>query len=219
MSGYCRAELVTTPYLALSGVICRVAYGFGARLQGEEPVDSFEWNKVMGAVIAFALIIMVIRTVSDSAFHVDETKQAFTIEVADAGAVAADAEVVAGPSLAELLASADAGKGKKQFAKCKACHTVEKGGKNGTGPNLYGIIGRSVAADDSFKYSSVLKGANQVWTWELLDEWLASPKNTFKGTTMGFGGMKKEKQRADLLAYLRTFSDVEEALPVMEAAN
>ncbi|UTW58710.1 cytochrome c family protein [Kordiimonas sp. SCSIO 12603] len=181
-------------------------------------MDSFEWNKVMGAVISFALLIMVIRTISDSTFHVEETKPAFTIEVASAGGAAEAAEEDK-PSLAVLLASADAAKGARQFAKCKACHTVEKGGRNGTGPNLYGIIGRSVAADDTFKYSSVLGGANQIWTWELMDQWLTSPKNTFKGTSMGFAGIKKEQQRADLMAYLRTFADVEEALPVEESAE
>ena len=182
-------------------------------------MDSFEWNKVFAAVISAALVIMVITTFSDVVFHEEQAeKPAYTIEVATA-AGPADAVVEEGPSLAELMAVASADKGARQFGKCKSCHTMEKGGKNGTGPNLFGILGRTVAADDTFKYSSVLsEAATQQWTYELLDEWLKSPKNTFKGTTMSFAGIRKPEQRADLIAYMRSFSDEPMPLPTVEEA-
>jgi len=178
-------------------------------------VDSFEWNKIFAAVIGTALFVMVITTFSDVAFHREEAgKPAYTVEVeTEAGAV--EAVVEEGPSLAELLAGGDADRGAKQYGKCRACHTADKGGRNGSGPNLYGIVGRGIAADDSFKYSGALAGQNANWTWELLDQWLANPKKTFSGTSMAFAGMRKEGQRADLLAYLRTLSDAPVDLPTV----
>jgi len=181
-------------------------------------VDSFEWNKIFAAVIASALLIMVITTISDGLFHQEEGKPAFTIEVATAAPAGAATEEVAGPSLAELLVNADPAKGAKQWAKCRACHTVEKGGKSGTGPNLFGIMGRGVGAIDEFKYSGLLAESTAVWTYDLMDQWLANPKKTFKGTTMGFGGIRKEKQRADLLAYLASMSDSPLPFPAVEVA-
>lgn len=180
-------------------------------------MDSFEWNKIFAAIIGTALFVMVITTISDSTFsRAEGVKPAYTVEV-ETAAVATEA-VAEGPSLAELLATADPARGERQWGKCRACHTVDKGGKNGTGPNLYGIMGRGVAADDSFKYSSALAGQNLNWTWELMDAWLANPKKTFKGTSMGFGGVKKEKQRADLMAYLATMADAQMPFPAVEAA-
>lgn len=178
-------------------------------------MNSFEWNKIFAAVIATALFVMVITTISENAFHTDEGgKPAFTIEVetADAATPVVEEE---GPTLAELLAGGDAARGAGQFAKCKACHTTEKGGRDGVGPNLYGVVGRGVAAVDGFRYSSVLASQNANWTWELLDQWIASPKKTFNGTTMAFAGIRKEGQRADLLAYLRTLADVPVDLPTI----
>lgn len=191
-------------------------------------MDSFEWNKIFGAIIATALFVMVITTLSESVFHHGEGgKPAFTVEVATAEG-AGDAVVEEAPSLAALMAMANAGRGAKVFGKCKACHTGEKGGRNGAGPNLYGIVGRGIAAVDGFKYSSALAGQNANWTWDLLNDWIISPKKTFKGTSMSFPGLKKDGQRADLLAYLGTLSDapielptdaVEEAGEAMEAVH
>ncbi len=178
---------------------------------------SLESNKVFAAVLSAALLIMVITTVSESVFHEEEAKPAFTVEVATEAA--GEAVVEEGPSLAELLASADAGKGERQFAKCKACHTVGKDEGNRTGPNLYGVMGRPVGSHDGFSYSGALAGQEGVWTWELMDQWLKSPKNTFNGTSMAFAGIRKEEQRADLMAYLNSFSDSPLALPVAEAAE
>lgn len=178
-------------------------------------MDSFEWNKVFAAVIASALLIMLIRTVSESTFHQEYgDKPAFSIEVASADGAA---EVVEeGPSLAELLAGADATKGARQWAKCRSCHTVEKGGANGTGPNLYGVIGRAVAGVAGAKYSGDLAALGGTWSYELMDAWLKSPKAVAKGTSMGFAGIRKDGARADLIAYLAGMSDNPLPFPAIE---
>jgi len=189
-----------------------------ARLQGERTVDSFEWNKVMAAVFASVLFIMVIGIVSETPFHQEHVKPAFSIEVATADTV--DVVVEEGPSFAELMAGADADRGARQWAKCRACHTVEKDGRNGTGPNLYGVVGRTVAALDDFNYSNALRGIQtSVWTYESLDEWLLSPKSFANGTSMSFAGLRKPEQRADLIAYLATFTDVPVPLPAIIAVE
>lgn len=176
---------------------------------------SLESNKIFAAVLSSALLIMVISMISEGVFHTEHKKPAFTIEVASDGA--AEEVVVEGPSLAERLQNADAGKGERQFAKCKSCHTVEKGGKDGTGPHLYGVIGRGIGEVAGFNYSGALSGAEGEWNYEVLDQWLASPKNTFPGTSMAFAGISKDDQRADLIAYLRTFNDNPPPLPEVVA--
>ncbi len=100
------------------------------------------------------------------------------------------------------LAAGDAAKGKKVYNKCKACHSL-KAGKNKIGPSLHGIIGRASASEDGFKYSKAMKGANLTWDEETLQKYLTKPKKFLPGTKMAFPGLKKEKQRDDLLAYLK----------------
>jgi cytochrome c len=211
-SGYCRARIGR---FLCQGYPRRPDNPKVARLQGEEPV-SLESNKVFAAVLSSALLIMVITTVSEGIFHTEHAKPAYTIEVAEEAST--EAVVEEGPSLAELMAAADPAKGERQWAKCRACHTLEKGGRNGTGPNLYGVVGRGVGDIEGFNYSGALAGNDAVWTWELLNHWLQSPKNTFPGTSMAFAGIRKEGQRADLLAYLNTFSDAPLDLPEETAA-
>ena len=179
-------------------------------------MDSFEWNKISAAVISGALLIMVISTMSEVVFHEEaNVKPAYTVELpVKEVAVAVEAEVeVAVPALAELMAVASADKGKKQFGKCKACHSTDAGGKNGLGPNLYDIVGRAVAGVDGYKYSGALVARGGIWDYEFLDAWLASPKNAVPGTSMAFAGVKKPGQRADLIAYLRSLSETPVALP------
>lgn len=107
------------------------------------------------------------------------------------------------PAFAE---DGDVKKGEKVFKRCKACHKVEDG-KNAIGPHLFGIIDRKVAAIGDFKYSKAMVAyaeGDAVWDTARLDAFLTKPKKEVKGTKMAFAGLKKESQRADLIAYLAT---------------
>ncbi|MEH6525991.1 MAG: cytochrome c family protein [Sneathiella sp.] len=108
-------------------------------------------------------------------------------------------------SASTAFAEGDAAKGAKVFKKCKACHTIEKGGKNKIGPNLFGVVGRKSAEVEGFKYSKAMKATDLTWDDSNLDQYLTKPKAFIKGNKMSFAGIKKEKQRQDLIAYLKTF--------------
>ncbi len=102
------------------------------------------------------------------------------------------------------MAAGDVKKGQKVFKKCKACHTVKEGGKNKVGPNLFGIYGKEAAKVDGFKYSKAMKGAGLTWDEATLDGFLKKPKKYLKGTKMSFAGLRKEKDRKNIIAYLET---------------
>jgi cytochrome c len=180
-------------------------------------VDSFEWNKVFAAVIAGALLIMVLSTVSEGLFpEYHGGTEGFPVEVAEATSTAG-AVVEEGPSLAELLAAGDVGKGERAFAACKACHTVDKGGRNATGPNLYGVLGRAIGSVDGFGYSSGLSSHGGNWDFAALDNWLTNPKKMVSDSKMIVRTSKANK-RADLIVYLNAQSDNPLPLPEIVAA-
>lgn len=106
-----------------------------------------------------------------------------------------------------IAQAADADKGEKVFKKCKACHTVEKDGKNRIGPNLYGVVGRKAAAVEGFKYSDAMKESGLTWDEATLDAFLEKPKKVMKKTKMAFPGLRKDDQRADVIAYLKALKD------------
>ena len=108
-------------------------------------------------------------------------------------------------SSASAMAAGDAKKGEKVFKKCKACHTIKKRRQNKKGPNLAGIIGRKAGEGAGFKkYSKAMKASGIVWSEATLDEFLAKPRKMVKKTKMGFAGLKKASQRADVIAYLKS---------------
>lgn len=149
-----------------------------------------------------------------------DTNQAATTTAKPAKATAitlADASSGSGGASAfsVLLASASADKGKQIARKCAACHDLSKGGRNKYGPALYGVVGTPVGANATYKYSTALKAMavkGDIWTYAALDAFLAKPRDFAPGTKMSFS-LRKEKDRADLLAYLRTLSASPVALP------
>ncbi|MEE8352314.1 MAG: cytochrome c family protein [Rhodospirillales bacterium] len=102
------------------------------------------------------------------------------------------------------MAAGDAAKGKKVFKKCKSCHTVKKGGKNKVGPNLFGIVGKKAGSVKGYKYSKAMKASGITWDDANLDGFLKKPRKFMKKTKMGFSGVKKDKQRANVIAYLKS---------------
>jgi cytochrome c len=112
-----------------------------------------------------------------------------------------------------LLAQADPVAGEKAAKKCAACHSFEEGGPNKIGPALHDVVGRDVASVEGFSYSSALQGKGGVWDYGSLDAFLTNPKEFAPGTKMAFAGVKKDEERADLIAYLRSITDDPPPLP------
>lgn len=182
-------------------------------------MDSFEMNKVIGGLLGTVFVVFSVALVSDALFaSPSPEKPGFVIEAAAEPAAGAAGAEAAGPKpIAELMPTASADKGAAIFKKCEACHSGEKGGPNKVGPDLWDIIDRPVAEHAGFSYSSGMKafsnGGAEKWTYDHLYHFLLSPKAFVKGTAMGFAGLKKDEDRADLLAFLRTLSDNPKPLP------
>ncbi|RLJ51811.1 cytochrome c [Litoreibacter meonggei] len=169
--------------------------------------DTMTMTKVLGALCGSLLVFLLGGWAADLIYHGgegghgDEHQQAYVIEVE--GGEAEVEEEVEEIDFAAVMAEADAEKGSKVFSKCKACHKLEDGA-NGTGPHLYGVVGRDVAAVGDFGYSDVLSGNGGAWTPEELQAFLENPKAYAPGTKMSFAGLKKIDDRANLIAYLET---------------
>lgn len=172
--------------------------------------DTMTFTKILGAVCGSLLVLLLGKWGADSLYAVggghgygDEHAAGYLIEVEDSGV---EEVVEEGPDLAELLASADIGKGAGVFKKCSACHSLEKG-ENKTGPYLYGVVGRDVDAAAGFGYSEALLQVGDVWTPEALDAFLENPRKAAPGTSMSFSGLKKATDRANVIAYLDSLDD------------
>lgn len=174
--------------------------------------DTMTFTKVLGAVCGSLLLFLFAKWGAESLYHVgagghgyDEEKVVgYLIETE--GADAEPEEEVVEVDFATVLASADAGKGARVFNKCKACHKLEDG-ENATGPHLYDVVGRAVAAADGFGYSGALSEAADVWSAENLNAFLEDPRGYAPGTSMSFRGLGDVEDRANLIAYLDTIGE------------
>ena len=185
-------------------------------------MDSFELNKLIGAFLAVVFVVFSVSLVSDAVFstHAPETP-GYAIEVPETDEGGGEV-VEEGPSIAELLQTADPAAGESAFRKCAACHTAEEGGANKVGPNLWDIVNRPVASHEGFSYSAAMREFAQdgsvVWDFEHLSEFLKAPRSYIPNTAMAFAGLRNPEEEANLLAYLRTLSADPAPLPEVEEA-
>jgi cytochrome c len=174
-------------------------------------------NTIAGWVLGAGIVALGASIVTGEMFHQERPeKMGYPIEgVVVEGEGGAEAE----QPIANLLATADAAKGEQVFKKCSACHTINKGGANGTGPNLWGVLGSPIGKHAAgFAYSPALSGKGGNWDWETMSQWVKSPRDFAPGTKMTFAGLGKAEDRANLLAYLNSQSDGPLPLPTPQAA-
>ncbi|CAM8668484.1 MULTISPECIES: c-type cytochrome [Sphingobium] len=160
------------------------------------------FNTVAGWALFAGIIALGGAIVSSKYFHDERPeKMGYAIEGVEAEGEGGDT----GPGLNTLLASADVAAGEKVFAKCAACHTVNQGGANGIGPNLYATVGESIGqGKGGFAFSDALKSKGGEWSFDNLDHWLKSPREFAPGTKMTFAGLGNPADRANLIAWLNT---------------
>jgi cytochrome c len=178
-------------------------------------MDSFELNKILGAILASCLLLMVTSFTAGALFSpAKPEKPGFEIAVKEEEQ--AGAKEVAAPSepIEKLLQTASVEKGAAAAKKCGACHTFEKGGPNRVGPNLWGIVERDRASMPGFNYSAAIKAKGGKWTFQDLNGFINNPKGWLPGTAMGFAGIQKDSERADVIDYLHTLADNPVPLPV-----
>lgn len=187
--------------------------------QWSRDVDSFEWNKIFGGVLAGLLAVLGVSIVSDMMFarHLPE-KPGYVVAGVEEAPAEGGAPAEAEKPAAFFLASADVAKGEAVFKKCAACHNAAAGGANGTGPNLHGIVGAAIAAKPGFNYSDALKAkGGEKWDFDHLWAWLKSPKAYAPGNKMSFAGIGKPEDRAAVIAWLNTQSASPLPLPAAPA--
>ncbi len=182
-------------------------------------MDSFEWNKIIGSVLASLLFIVAVSLASQAIYSSPPPAKpayvvpgvAASVGPADAAATAVAAESM--PDFAGAIPMANAMNGAMIAERCGACHDWNRGGPNKIGPNLYGVVGRPRAAHPGFDYSPAMKAKTGSWTYADLFTFLKQPQLFVPGTKMSFGGLPKAQDRLDVIAFLRMQADMPAALP------
>ncbi len=179
-------------------------------------MDSWTFNKIAGAVLGTCLLVMGLGTLAGTIYSPhppSADKPGFRID-AEAATTGEGGGEAAAVSLGTLLASADATKGAAEAKACAACHDLSNANTNKTGPGLWDVVDRGIASHPGFTYSpGATEKASEKWTYENLFTFISNPKGFLKGTKMAFGGIKNDKKRADLLAYLASLSDSPKPFP------
>ena len=176
-------------------------------------MDSFEFNKIVAAIILTVVVVFGLDRISDLLFKVDQpTVAGYKVDL-DTTMTASVTDGGSQLDLQAFFASASVEQGKSVFKKCAACHSIKKGGKNNIGPALYSVVGRDVAGVTGYKYSKSLVAYGKQWSVEELNGFLLKPAKWIKGNKMGFAGLKKEEDRASVILYLNANGENPQNLP------
>jgi cytochrome c len=160
------------------------------------------FNTIAGWLLFSGIVALGLNAVSERVFEANKPERPEKMGYAIEGVVEEGADT--GPDLGTLLAAADPAAGQKVFAKCSSCHTIDQGGANGIGPNLYGTVGEPIGMGKAgFAFSGALSGHGGNWTYENLFDWLKSPSAFASGTKMTFAGLSSGEDRANVIAYLK----------------
>lgn len=182
---------------------------------------SMEFNKIAAAVLIAGITLLSTKIIAHHIFnppeHGDGAHKAQAYKIAEgvtpASTDAAPAAEIVVPPIAPLLSAASVEEGMKSAKKCAACHSFDKGGANKVGPNLWNVVGNKHGHTEGYSYSAALLAKPGIWDYEGLNHFLLAPKSYIPGTKMAFAGIKDDKERASLIAYLRSLSDNPVPLP------
>jgi cytochrome c len=160
-------------------------------------------NVIAMMVLGAGIVALGSSIVAGEIFHNERPeKMGYVVEGVEE--VSSEGPVVAEVPIATLMATADPAKGAEVFKKCASCHNIANGGANGTGPNLWGVMGKPHGVHPGFAYSDALKAVPGNWDFEGMNKWLTKPAAYAKGTKMNFAGLSKPEDRANLIAYLNS---------------
>ena len=171
----------------------------------------YEIQKILTAILLVVLVIFGIGAISDHLFKTEENIVAYKVEAPEGSSVQTSTE--SSVDMSTFLAMGDVSTGEKQFKKCKACHSINKDGRNNIGPKLWNVMFRPVGSITDYKYSKALSSYKKEWNWEEMNGFLIKPAKWIKGNKMGFAGLKDEKERASVILYLNQNSDNPKELP------
>ena len=183
-------------------------------------MNSFELNKVLGALLGTCLILVAMHIAAGAIFTPEKpAKPGYEVAVKEAQPQAGAAPAApAAVSIDTRFASAAAQRGAEVAKQCQPCHNFQEGQGPKIGPDLYAVVGRKIASAPGFNYSSALKSKNGTWDFNTLNTWLTKPTAYAPGTAMTFAGLSNDKQRADVIAYLDTLSPNPVPLPKPNAS-
>ena len=187
-------------------------------------MDSFEWNKIIGAVLGTCMVVLILKIASEAIFEVPPpAKPGYVVEgveaVPGAGGGSTAPVEEAPPDWGTVLPTANVASGKDVSQRCEQCHDLSKGGPNKIGPNLWGIVNRPRATHPGFDYSSAMLASHEPWTYDNLFRYLKLPAAMVPGTKMSFAGLRSAQDRINLIAYLRTLADSPVAIPAPAPAK